>query len=137
MSIATSVLSIVIGGGLFAFVQFLINRHDAKHDRLKEVIDSINDIKKDVTDIKTEIGKVRDEADRREAIHARTHILRFRDELSNDIEHSSEYFDQVLDDAKFYDKFCSEHKDFLNGRTEAAIEYIREEEKRLRKEHKL
>ena len=137
MNVLTGVLSLLIGGGLFAFIQFLINRHDTRNDKFKEVMDSIADVKKDVKDIKDEIAKVRDEADQRDAVQARTHILRFRDELKNDMEHSSEYFDQILDDAKRYEKFCEGHKDFPNGRTDAAIEYIREEHQRLMKEHKL
>ena len=137
MDILTGVASVLVGGGLLAFIQFLITRHDNKHDRLKKVLDSIDDIKKEIREIKDDITKVRDEANQRDAVQARTHILRFRDELSNNVDHSSEYFDQILDDAKRYEKFCEGHKDFPNGRTDAAIEYIREEHQRLLKEHKL
>ena len=137
MDILTGVASVLVGGGLLAFIQFLIARHDSKHDKFKAVMDNIEDIKREVREIKDDITKVRDEANQRDAVQARTHILRFRDELSNNVDHSSEYFDQILDDSKRYEKFCEGHKDFPNGRTDAAIEYIREEHQRLLKEHKL
>lgn len=137
MSVLTGVVSVLVGGGLLAFIQFLINRHDNKHDKLKGITDSIEDVKRELKDIKDEIGKVRDEADQRDAVQARTHILRFRDELTNDIEHSQDYFDQILDDAKRYEDFCSTHPKFPNGRTDAAIQYIRDEHQRLLKEHKI
>lgn len=130
MDIITSVISVLIGGGILAFLQFLITRHDNKHDRLKELLDAIKGVKKDV-------DAVRSEADRREAILSRTHILRFRDELYNDVKHTSEYFEQTLDDIEVYERFCNDHPDFANGRTKAAAKYIREEYERLFKAHKL
>jgi hypothetical protein len=130
LDIITSVISVLIGGGILAFLQFLITRHDNKHDRLKELLDAIKGVKKDV-------DAVRSEADRREAILSRTHILRFRDELYNDVKHTSEYFEQTLDDIEVYERFCNDHPDFANGRTKAAAKYIREEYERLFKAHKL
>jgi hypothetical protein len=97
---------------------------------LRELLDAIKGVKKDV-------DAVRSEADRREAILSRTHILRFRDELYNDVKHTSEYFEQTLDDIEVYERFCNDHPDFANGRTKAAAKYIREEYERLFKAHKL
>lgn len=122
--------SALIGGGLLAFVQFLISRHDKKNDRFEEILEMMADIKKEVQEIKKD-------ASRDGAIRSRTSILRFQDELYNDIKHSREYFDQVLDDIETYEKFCRETPDFQNGRTKAAAQYIREERDRLFKEHKL
>lgn len=122
--------SALIGGGLLAFVQFLISRHDKKHDRFEEVLEMMADIKKEVQEIKMD-------ASRDGAIRSRTSILRFQDELYNDIKHSKEYFDQVLDDIETYEQYCRDHPDFQNGRTKAAAKYIREERDRLFKEHKL
>lgn len=122
--------SALIGGGLLAFVQFLISRHDKKSDRFNEVLEVMAEIKKEVSEIKQDASKS-------EAIRSRTSILRFQDELYNDIKHSKEYFDQVLDDIETYDKYCDGHPDFKNGRTKAASKYIKEERERLFKEHKL
>ena len=41
MDVAASVVSILVGGGLLAFIQFPIGRHDAKHDKFKEVFEAI------------------------------------------------------------------------------------------------
>ena len=122
--------SALIGGGLLAFVQFLISRHDKKNDRFEEILEMMADIKKEVREIKMD-------ASRSEAVRSRTSILRFQDELYNNIRHSKEYFDQVLDDIDTYEKYCHDHPDFQNGRTKAAAKYVREERDRLFKEHKL
>lgn len=137
MNVMESVLGILIGGGLLAFIQFLITRHDNRHDKAKSILDAIKGVRSEVDDIRKEITALKDDANRRDATQARTHILRFRDELQNNMDHSSEYFDQVLEDAERYEKFCGSHPDFPNGRTEAAIEYIKDEHQRLLKEHKL
>ena len=130
-------MPVLFGGGILAFIQFLINRHDEKHDKIKEVLDAVGDVKKDVDAVRAEVNVVRAEADRRDAVLSRTHILKFRDELYNDMKHTSEYFEQILDDIEVYEHFCLTHPDFTNGRTKAAAKYIREEYERLFKEHKL
>ena len=126
----SSLLSILIGGGILAFIEFLITRYDAKHNKEKEILDALENLQNEVTSIK-------EEAECRAAIEARGHILRFRDELYNDIKHSQEYFEQVLDDIAVYDSYCDDHPKFKNGRTKAASEYIDSEYKRLFNEHKL
>ena len=130
ISILITVGELVAGGGILAFVQFLINRHDRKHDRFAEIIDTMQDIRNEVREIKKE-------ASRSDAVRSRTSILRFQDELYNNVTHSREYYDQVLDDIETYEKYCRENPDFQNGRTKAASQYIREERDRLFKEHKL
>lgn len=124
------IAELLVGGGLFAFIQFIITRHDKKHDRFAEVMEALEDIRKEVQEIKQG-------ASESEAVRSRTSILRFQDELYNEIKHSKEYFDQVLDDIDTYEKYCHDHPDFQNGRTKAAAAYIRSERDRLFKEHKL
>lgn len=126
----TTLASLLLGGGILTFVQFLISRHDQKHDKTKTIMDSIDALSK-------KVDRVESSLDERDAVLARTHILRFRDELYNDIRHSQEYFEQTLDDIQTYDLFCSEHPKFANGRTKAAAKYIQDEYDRLFKAHKL
>jgi len=130
LGILASVISVLIGGGILAFVQFLISRHDTKHDKFKEIMDAMNDIKK-------EVGEIKLDAARSEAVRSRTSILRFQDELYNDIKHSKEYFEQVLDDIQTYEQYCKKDEDFANGRTKAAAKHIQTEYDRLFNEHKL
>lgn len=122
--------TVLLGGGLFGLVEFLITRHDKKNDKQEEILESIEKIGE-------KVSKLEETMEERDAVLARTHILRFRDELYNNQKHTSEYFEQQLDDIATYERFCEDHPKFANGRTVAAAEYIREEYKRLFKEHKL
>ena len=124
------IINILIGGGILAFIEFLIKRHDSKHDKQGEILSAISKLS-------DEVAQVKEDADRRDAILSRTHILRFRDELYNGINHTSEYFEQTIDDIVVYERFCDSHPDFRNGRTTEASQFIREEYRRLFKEHKL
>ena len=117
------ILTFIGGGSFLAFLEFLIKRHDDKKGKNKEILDAI--------------GRLSADADKRDAVLARTHILRFSDELYNDMHHSKEYFEQTLDDIKVYRRFCTDHEDFANGRTDMAAQFIKDEYIRLFKEHKL
>lgn len=130
MDAVTTFFSIILGGGVLTFAQFLISRHDQKNDKTKGIYDRLEELSK-------KVDRVESSLDERDAVLARTHILRFRDELYNDIRHSQEYFEQTLDDIQTYDLFCSEHPKFANGRTKAAAKYIQDEYDRLFKAHKL
>lgn len=76
----TGAVTIVTASALWDFVKFIINRSDKQ--------------KTTNGDLKNAIEALADKVDRNQAILARTHILRFDDELLNDIHHSKEYFSQ-------------------------------------------
>lgn len=107
------VVAIVGSGAIFGFlqfiIQFLVTRNDMKQNFGKK-LDDLN-------------SKV----DRNQAILARTHILRFADDLRNGVHHSEEYFRQQIIDCDTYDAYCRNHPDFSNGLTIVASKYIREE----------
>jgi len=130
MTEITTVISVLIGGGILGFVQFLISRHDNKEDKEDSILSAIKDLSERVERIEASL-------DERDAILARTHILRFKDELYNGIYHSEEYFAQTLDDIETYNQFCKDNPKFANGRTKAAAKYIQDEYDRLYKEHKI
>lgn len=130
MTAVITFFSVLLGGGILTFVQFLISRHDKKHDATVGILERI-----DALSVK--IDKVEASLDERDAVLARTHILRFCDECYNGVKHSQEYFLQQLDDIETYNQFCDAHPAFANGRTRAAADYIRSEYDRLFKEHKL
>lgn len=108
---------------IWDFIKFLISRKDTKQA-------SNNDLKKAITDLA-------DRVDRNQAILARTHILRFDDELLNDIHHSKEYFSQQLQDIDTYEAYCEAHPDFKNSYAVAAINHIRHTYETLLEEHKI
>lgn len=105
--------AVLASGALFSFVQFLIMLGFSRKNKTKEL-----EKKVDAIDAKI---------DKNAAILARTHILRFADDLRNDIHHSEEYFRQQILDCDTYDTYCRNHPDFSNGLTIVASKYIREE----------
>lgn len=103
------IIAIICSGAFFTFLQFLITRYDTKKS-LEKRIDALSDM-----------------VEEHKAILARTHILRFADELRNGVTHSEEYFKQQLLDCDTYDRYCRAHPDFSNGLTVMSSEFIKEE----------
>ena len=118
MDIASSVVSVLIGGGIFAFIEFLINRHDKKHDRLKDITEAIEKLTE-------KVDALDQKGDERNAINMRVRILRFRDEMLAGQNHTHDSFQQVLGDIDEYEKYCEGHPDFRNNQTVATIEHIK------------
>jgi hypothetical protein len=83
-----------------------------------------------ISEIQNKIVNIQETIDRNEAIHCRLRILRFSDEMYNNIHHSKEHFDQVLLDIDNYTLYCESHKEFKNGKTVNAIERINVEYKK-------
>ena len=128
------IIAVVASGAFFSFLQFLITRFDNKKNIEKLFSDKIKDVSTDIRDVKTELSKevkgVSDRLEEHRAVLARTHILRFADELRTG-KHSKEYFLQQLQDIKTYDQYCKAHPDFENNLTTMSSEYIQEEYKRI------
>lgn len=122
-------VNILLGGGILAFVQFLIQRWDERSGKKDKVIKAIEGLSEQVT-------KLQHTVDEREAVLARTHILRFNDELYNGVLHSREYFDQTLEDIDTYEEFCEKNPEFKNSRTTMAVKNIKETYQQLHAEHK-
>lgn len=106
-------ITILTSGAVLGFIQFLITRWDNKRNVIRRIDDLSSDQKKSKAEL------------------ARTHILRFNDELHNNIYHSEEYFKQTILDIDTYDKYCAANPDFANGLTVMASEYIKSEYKRI------
>ena len=111
-------LNLLIGGGLFGLIQYLINRHDNKHDKFKAIEEAIEKLSE-------RIDKFDAKGDERNAVNLRVRILRFRNEMLVDRNHSHDEFQQVLDDIEEYEKYCLLHPEFKNGQTVATIEHIK------------
>lgn len=113
-----TVIGVVLGSnGLFALITFLIQRYDSKKNGIEKIMEKIDALSNKV--------------DENSAVLARTHILRFSDELQNGIDHSQEYFRQQMDDCDTYDDYCSEHPNFKNSYTVAAEKHIKDTYQRL------
>ena len=111
------ILAVFASGGFWAFIQFLISRRDKTQQRLDEIAEKMSVLS----------GQI----DRNAAVLARTHILRFDDELLNGIDHSKEYFKQQLDDIDTYDDYCRDHPDFQNSYAVMAAAHIKQTYQRL------
>ena len=111
MDIVTLIGVVLGSNGLFALLTYLIQRHDSKKNGIAAVIEKVDALSNKV--------------DENAAVLARTHILRFSDELQNGIVHSQEYFHQQMDDCDTYDKYCNGHPQFKNSYTVAAESHIK------------
>lgn len=116
-------IAILSASAIWDFAKFLITRKDSKQSTNNELKAAIDDLS--------------DKVDRNQAVLARTHILRFDDELLNDIKHSKEYFSQQLQDIDTYEAYCANHPDFKNSYAVAAIDHIRSTYASLLENHKL
>lgn len=92
-----------------SIVQLIFNKIDQKKGSQKKIDDLSNSF------------------DEYKAQLARTHILRFNDDLHNDVYHSEEYFKQTLLDIDTYDRYCKDHPNFANGLTIMASQNIKDE----------
>lgn len=117
-------LGLLSCGALFTFIQFLIQRHDKKKDDLKEVKEIVTAARNEIKETRSEVASVKDDVSEFKATLARTHILRFADELHDGRYHSDESFRQQIEDIDTYNKYCLKHTDFKNGLTVMASEYI-------------
>ena len=126
----TIIVAVVGSGAIWGFVQFiiqfLVTRSDMKQNFGKKL---------EVLDVKIDRNQdeLNSKIDRNQAILARTHILRFADDIRNHGSkyHSEEYYRQQLLDCDLYEKYCKEHPDFSNGLTIVASRFIRDEFEKL------
>lgn len=108
-NVVAIIVAALSSGFVMSVVQFIFNRVDAR-----------NGVAKDIKDLKSDFEEYK-------ATLARTHILRFADDLHNGVKHSKEYFEQQIQDIKTYEDYCDNHKEFKNGLTEMASKFIKEE----------
>lgn len=129
MDIFTTLIGVLLGGGVLAFVQFLIQRNDSKHDKMEEVSKSIRALSEkakerfDVLDRK--IDTVNAKGDERFAVSSRVRILRFEDELQEKRKHSKDSWDQAMSDIDYYENYCQAYPKFKNNQTVATVEHIK------------
>lgn len=128
------VLLILVSGGLFSFIQFFISFGFSRKDQTKEIKAELKELKEEQQEGFKELNN---KVDYNAAVLARTHILRFNDEILNGMKHSREYWRQQLDDCDTYEEFCRENPDFKNSYTEIADKNIKTTFEKLMNEGKL
>ena len=128
------IVTVLLSGAFFSFLQFLITRRDNKKnvkDELEKKISAgFTEVKVDISGVKSDVKEVSERLEEHKATLARTHILRFADELHTGT-HSKEYFEQQLKDIDTYNEYCKSHPHFANGLTKMASSFIQDEYRRL------
>ena len=99
-----------------------------------EVLDKMDTMNDRVDKLSVKVDQSEARQDERDAKTARTHILRFGDEVRIGTRHSKESFDEVLADITAYESYCQAHPEFPNHRTRAAEKFITETYDRCLKE---
>ena len=129
MDVFTTLIGVLLGGGVLAFIQFLITRHDSKHDKVEEVNKSIQALSEKVKErfdvLDRKIDTVNAKGDERFAVSSRVRILRFEDELQEKRKHSKDSWDQAMSDIDYYETYCNSHPEFKNNQTVATVEHIK------------
>lgn len=111
-TIIAIVVAVIGSNGLWAYLQYRLTRKDKVTEELKKM--------------NTKIDSLNEKVDANSATLARTHILRFDDEIMNGTKHSLEYWEQTLMDVDTYNKYADSHKDtYKNSYAEAAIRHIK------------
>lgn len=116
--ILTAVVVAVLSSKLWDFLAARFKRKDEKEDKEDKVLQAIKELTARVDGIGTRV-------DENAAVLARTHILRFNDELINNIDHTQEYFRQQLQDIDTYEAYCDSHPQFRNTYASMAIANIK------------
>lgn len=113
---------------LKSLVDRALNRKRVTNEEIAEALDEIQQAtkghQKDIDGLKESIAQMRESEDVKDAQAARRRILRFNDELLRDVEHSKEYFDDILEDVATYDRYCQSDPNFKNGKTVMAEKNI-------------
>ena len=123
------VFAIIGSGAFFTFIQFLIQRHDTKKNIEAKMDANQQELSEKIDNVSGDVKEVSEQLAEHKAVLARTHILRFADELRTGT-HSREYFEQQLQDIDTYDKYCETHPNFANGLTRMASQFIKDEYRR-------
>ena len=90
----------------------------------RAMMDKLEAVQKDVKNLKEQHDKLEYRMNEDDANDCRTRILRFGDELRRGVEHSEEFFNQILDDISDYERYCTEHPEYKNSKAVNAIAEI-------------
>lgn len=91
-----------------------------------EIIEKVDNLEKEVQEVKKEAREGRAETKEQGIISCRIRILRFGDEVTHEVKHSKDHFDQIMSDIDQYERYCREHPTFPNGITVSTITRIKQ-----------
>ena len=104
----------------------------SKKDKTKDVLEAITGLKTDVCDVKREMDTLKANIEETEAKNCRNRIVRFADEIrlgeksGNPKVKSKDAYDHCMGDIDFYQNFCKDNPNFMNGIAEVSIKKIKQ-----------
>ena len=101
----------------------------------KRANDRMDNFEAALKSIRTTQTNDREAANQYRAISSRVRILKFNEELLQNIQHSKEMFDQVLYDVTLDNNYCKNHPDFENDKATLAIQNVRRCYQKCLEEH--
>ncbi|MBR2759623.1 MAG: hypothetical protein IKD66_00495 [Solobacterium sp.] len=125
-AVLTIVLACIAAPGFWDLLKSLFDKLlGRKRVTLEEIDEKLDGQRKDIDRLKDRFTELEGAEAQEAAQGARRRILRFNDELLRNIDHSKEYFDDVLEDIKTYEDYCHTHPSFENGKTVMADKNIK------------
>lgn len=127
------ILAAMAAPGFWELLKSLLDKiMNRKRVTNEDLADQISELKKaqdtqqkDIDGLKNSMAEMKSAEETKEVISARRRILRFNDEILRDVDHSKEYFDDILEDVKIYEDYCEENPSFPNGKTVMATKNIK------------
>lgn len=106
-TLVTIIVAVIGSGGFWSLLQFIATKHSEKRSTTAKMLLATQE----------SITRISRQIEENEAKGARRRILRFSDELTQEIRHTKDYFDDVLADIDLYERYCEDHPKFPNNRT--------------------
>ena len=92
------------------------------------------DLSTSIDNLDKKMDKLQQSNDESMALTWRYRILRFNDEVKQEVNHTEEHFNQILEDITKYEKYCKENPDFENNKASLAIDNIKKVYKKCTEE---
>lgn len=128
-AIILAVIAFFGATGLWTYIDHEKERRIKREDKHDEIMQSIQSVRAEVEEIRKE-ARVNDEKlnrrlDIQKADDARNRILRFADECAHHVDHSEEFFNQILEDITMYRDLTSQLDGvYINSKAESSIRLI-------------
>lgn len=85
--------------------------------------------------VSDKVDAIDKKVDENQATTIRVRILRYEDEVQNNIIHSKDSWNQVMDDISRYEMYTETHPEFKNNITVASINHLKKKYGELLEEH--
>ena len=120
-------LAAIAAPGFWDILKNLIDKiFNRRRVTIEEIGDKIDSQGKQIQSLEESFEKKSKEDQEKEAKACRRRILRADDEIRVGIQHSKDFFEDVLRDIDSYEEYCDEHPHFKNRCAESAIKNVAE-----------